>query len=158
MHYICIGIFYNKRNTNRVPQKIIGFYLQSKFHERYDKPAGSEDNLWSVSELRVARYDKGLRFSNHFEVVENQGNEIYVRCGGSPLLAPGLRDSDGLIVFSARIDREAQQAEFSLKSTLFSSAAVTQPGARHSVPPKIITAHKWYVRALTQSAVANVKA
>ncbi|RYP70353.1 hypothetical protein DL769_004979 [Monosporascus sp. CRB-8-3] len=134
-----------------------GFYMQSKLQERYDKPPGSEDNLWNVSELAVSKYDKGLRFSNHFEVVENKGNEIYVRCGGSPM-TPGLRDSDGLIVLSAKINREAQQAEFNFKSALFNSAAPYVEGAQHSVPPKITFLHRWYVRILTEAAVGNVKA
>ncbi|RYP21244.1 hypothetical protein DL765_002383 [Monosporascus sp. GIB2] len=118
-----------------------GFYVQSKFQERYDMPEGSEDNVWNVSELAVAKYDKGLRFSNHFEVVENKGNEIYVRCGGSPM-TPGLRDSDGLVVLSAKINREAQQAEFSFKSALFNSAAPHVEGAQHPVPPKITFLHR----------------
>ncbi|RYP71015.1 hypothetical protein DL771_005110 [Monosporascus sp. 5C6A] len=133
------------------------FCRGSKLQERYDKPPGSEDNLWNVSELAVAKYDKGLRFSNHFEVVENKGNEIYVRCGGSPM-TPGLRNSDGLVVLSAKINREAQQAEFSFKSALFNSAAPYVEGAQHSVPPKITFLHRWYVRILTQAAIGNVKA
>lgn len=119
---------------------------------------GSEGDLWDVSDLGAARYEKGLRIANHFEVVERQGNEIYIRCGGSPLLAPGLRASDGLIVLSARVDREAQQAEFRFKTALFSSAGEVAPGAEHPIPPKIVAAHKWYVRALTQAAIAKVKA
>ncbi|KAK7746123.1 hypothetical protein SLS62_009502 [Diatrype stigma] len=136
-----------------------GFYPQSKFQERYDKVPGSEGDLWDISDLAVARYEKGLRIANHFEVVERQGNEIYIRCGGSPLLAPGLRASDGLIVLSAHIDREAQQAEFRFKSALFSSAAETAaPDAKHPLPPKIVFLHRWYVRIMTQAAIARVKA
>ncbi|KAI6092668.1 hypothetical protein F4821DRAFT_224596 [Hypoxylon rubiginosum] len=134
-----------------------GFWAQSKFHERYDKPPGTESYLWDTSDLARARYEVGLKFSNHFEVVSNEGNEIAVRCGGSPLRV-GLRDSDGLVFFSARIDREAQQAEFRLKSALFSSGGTFAEGAPHPIPQKIVFAHKWYVRMLVASAVANVKA
>ncbi|KAI1771310.1 hypothetical protein F4818DRAFT_429683 [Hypoxylon cercidicola] len=133
-----------------------GFWAQSKFHERYDKPPGTEGYLWHTSDLAVARYEPGLKFSNHFEVVSNEGNEIAVRCGGSPL-QPGLRDSDGLIFFGAKIDREAQEAQLSLKSVLYSSSGSFAEGAGHPVPPKIVFLHKWYVRMLVQSAVANVK-
>ncbi|KAI1397918.1 hypothetical protein F4819DRAFT_58259 [Hypoxylon fuscum] len=133
-----------------------GFWAQSKLQERYDKPPGSEDNLWRTSELALAKYEKGLRFSNHFEVVNNEGNEIVVRCGGSPMNA-GLRDSDGLVFLSAKIDKEAQQAEFRLKTALFSSAAPFVEGAGHPIPPKITFLHEWYVRILVQSAVGNVK-
>ncbi|KAH9903626.1 hypothetical protein F4778DRAFT_92014 [Xylariomycetidae sp. FL2044] len=134
-----------------------GFWPHSKYQKRYDHPSGTDDNLWDTKDLAVAKFEKGLRFSNHFEVVEHQGNEIVVRCGGSPLTTPGLRNSDGLIFFSAKIDREAQQAIFSLKSSLFSSAGDFAEGASHPVPPKMTFVHRWYVRMLVQSAVANVK-
>ncbi|KAI3336634.1 hypothetical protein HD806DRAFT_13077 [Xylariaceae sp. AK1471] len=134
-----------------------GYWAQSRLQERYDKPAGTDDNLWRTSELAVSKFDKGTRFSNHFEVVENAGNEIVVRCGGSPL-EPGLRKSDGLIFFSARIDPEQQHAVFHIKSALFSSSAPKVEGAPHSVPPKIMFLHEWYVRMLMQSAMKNVKA
>ncbi|KAI0393905.1 hypothetical protein F5Y17DRAFT_282847 [Xylariaceae sp. FL0594] len=137
-----------------------GFWAQSKLQERYDKPAGTDDNLWNTSELAVAKYDKGLRFSNHFEVVENAGNEIVVRCGGSPL-EPGLRASDGLIFLSARIDHEQQLAVFHFKSALFSSSAPKTAAAQpqpHSLPAKIVFLHGVYVRLLTLSAMKNVKA
>ncbi|KAI1494806.1 hypothetical protein F5X96DRAFT_615479 [Biscogniauxia mediterranea] len=136
---------------------LAGFWAQSKLQERYDKPPGTDDNLWHVKDLAVSKYDKGLRFSNHFEVVEHQGNQIVVRCGGSPL-EPGLRNSDGLIFLSARVDKQAQQAEFSLKTTLFNSAAPHVEGADHPIPPKITFLHRWYVRMLVESAVRNVKA
>lgn len=136
-----------------------GYYVQSRLQERYDKPPGSEaDNLWSIKELGASRFQPGLRFSNHFEVVENTGREIYVRCGGSPMTAPGLRDSDGLIVLGARIDRAAQQAEFTFKTALYSSGGTFAEGAPHPIPPKIEVLHRWYVRILTQAAVGRVKA
>ncbi|KAI2630853.1 hypothetical protein GGR54DRAFT_173589 [Hypoxylon sp. NC1633] len=133
-----------------------GFWVQSRLQERYDKPPGTDDNLWRTSELALAKYETGLRFSNHFEVVNNEGNEIAVRCGASPLEA-GLRNSDGLVFLSAKIDKEAQQAEFRLKSALFSSAAPFVAGAEHSIPPTGTFLHRWYVRILVQSAVGNVK-
>ncbi|KAI0025018.1 hypothetical protein F4780DRAFT_490028 [Xylariomycetidae sp. FL0641] len=134
-----------------------GFWPQSILQERYDKPPGTDDNLWRVSDLAVADYKPGLRFSNHFEVVSNTGDEIVVRCGGSPL-EPGLRGSDGLVFLRAAIDRDAGQAVFSLKSALFSSAAESKEGASHPVPPKITFLHRWYVRILVQSAVGRVRA
>lgn len=133
-----------------------GYWAQSKFHERYDKPPGSENYLWHVSDLALAKYETGLKFSNHFEVVNNEGNEIVVRCGGSPMV-PGLRNSDGLVFISAKIDKEAQEAEFRLTSALFNSAAPFVEGAEHTIPPKIVFLHRWYVRMLVQSAVRNVK-
>ncbi|KAK7935824.1 hypothetical protein PG985_001319 [Apiospora marii] len=134
-----------------------GFWTQSKLHERYDAPPGSEDYTWKTSELAVAKYEPGLKFVNHFEVVQNQGNEITVRCGGSPL-QPGLRNSDGLVLISARIDREKQEAVFSLKSSLFDSAGSYDKGAGHPIPPKIAFLHRWYVRILVQSSLGKVKA
>ncbi|KAI0165852.1 hypothetical protein GGR57DRAFT_138966 [Xylariaceae sp. FL1272] len=132
-----------------------GFWGHSIIQERYDKPPGTDDNLWRTSELAVSRFDQGLRFSNHFEVVENSGNEIVVRCGGSPM-EPGLRASDGLIWFSAKIDHEQQQAVFHLKSALFSSGAPKAEGVPHSIPPKMVSLHGWYVRMLTASAMRNI--
>ncbi|KAI0455339.1 hypothetical protein F5B21DRAFT_194139 [Xylaria acuta] len=134
-----------------------GFKAQSILQERYDKPPGTDDNLWRTSELGISKFEKGLRFSNHFEVVENVGNnEIVVRCGGSPL-EPGPRKSDGLIFLSARIDPEQQLAVFHFKSALFSSSAPKVEGATHPIPPGIVFLHLWYVRMLTQSAMKNVK-
>ena len=132
--------------------------------ERWDKPPGSEeDNLWDVKELAAAKFEPGLRFSNHFEVVDNKGSEIFVRCGGSPMTAPGLRASDGLVVLGARIDRDRQEAVLYFKSALYNSAAnkADNKGAaivHHPIPTKITWLHRWYVRALTQSAVGNVVA
>ncbi|KAI1755499.1 hypothetical protein F4782DRAFT_527551 [Xylaria castorea] len=133
-----------------------GFKTQSILQERYDKPPGTDDNLWHTSELAVSKFEKGLRFSNHFEVVENVGSEIMVRCGGSPL-EPGLRKSDGLIFLSAKIDPEQQLAVFHFKSALFSSSAPKGESATHPVPRKVVLLHPWYVRMLTQSAMKNVK-
>ncbi|KAI1457202.1 hypothetical protein F4805DRAFT_429288 [Annulohypoxylon moriforme] len=133
------------------------FWPQSKYQERYDKPPGTENQLWDTKDLKVAKFEKGLKFVNHFEVVNNDGNEIVVRCGGSPL-QPGLRNSDGLIFFSAKIDKDASQAEFKLKSALFNSAGAFAKDAGHPIPPKIEFLHRWYVRMLTSSGVGNVKA
>ncbi|TGJ82286.1 hypothetical protein E0Z10_g6479 [Xylaria hypoxylon] len=133
-----------------------GFLGQSILQKRNDKPPGTDDNLWRTSELAVSKFNKGLRFSNHFEVVENTGSEIVVRCGGSPL-EPGLRKSDGLIFLSARIDPDQQHAVFHFKTALFSSSAPKVEGAPHSIPPNIVFLHELYVRMLTQSAMRNVK-
>lgn len=124
--------------------------------QRYDRPPGKDDNLWHTSELAVATFNKGLRFSNHFEVVDNSGSEVVVRCGGSPL-EPGLRKSDGLIFLSAKIDPEQQLAVFHFKSALFSSGAPKGESATHTIPPKMVRLHEWYVRMLTESAMKNVK-
>lgn len=70
---------------------------------------------------------------------------------------PGLRSSDGLILFSARVDKENQEAVFSMKSALFDSAGTYPQDAGHPIPPKIIFLHRWYVRMLVQSAMGRVK-
>ncbi|GAW22278.1 hypothetical protein EKO27_g7811 [Xylaria grammica] len=133
------------------------FHGHSILQERYDKPPGTDDNLWRTSELAIAKFNKGLRFSNHFEVVENVGNEIVVRCGGSPL-EPGPRKSDGLIFLSAKIDPEQQHAVFHFKSALFSSSAPKVKDEPHPIPPLMVFLHEAYVRMLTQSAMKNVAA
>ncbi|KAI1354621.1 hypothetical protein F5Y01DRAFT_255539 [Xylaria sp. FL0043] len=134
------------------------FYVHSILQQRYDRPPGTDDNLWHTSELAVSKFNKGLRFSNHFEVVENTGNEIVIRCGASPLLEPGLRKSDGLIFLSAKIDPESQHAVFHFKSSMFSSGAPKGESATHGLPPKLIPLHEWYARMLINSAMKNVKA
>ncbi|KAI1115131.1 hypothetical protein F5Y14DRAFT_147100 [Nemania sp. NC0429] len=133
-----------------------GFKVQSILHERYDHPPGTDDHLWNTSELAVAKYPKGLRFSNHFEVVENSGKEIVVRCGSSPLES-GLRKSDGLIFLSAKIDPEQEQAVFYFKSAFFSSGAPKVKDAVNSIPSVDAFLHRWYVRILTQSAIKHVR-
>ncbi|KAI1876444.1 hypothetical protein JX265_003970 [Neoarthrinium moseri] len=119
-----------------------GFWPQTKMQERYDAPPGSEHDAWKTSELAESKFEQGLRMVNHFEVVENKGDEITVRCGGSPM-NPGLRNSDGLVSISARIDRQKQEAIFSLKSALFNSAGAFAPEAEHPIPPKITFLHGW---------------
>lgn len=136
-----------------------GFWPQSKYQQKYDRPANTDDNLWDIKDLAVAKFEPGMRIVNHFEVVDKRPNEIWVRCGGSPM-EPGLRKSDGLFVLGARIDRATQEAEFTLKSALFSSGAEKQAGGgevKHSVPPKIVTLHGWYVKILMHSALARVQ-
>ncbi|KAI0199627.1 hypothetical protein F4808DRAFT_432316 [Astrocystis sublimbata] len=134
------------------------FKVHSLIQERYDKPEGTDDNLWSTADLAVSKFQKGLRFVNHFEVVENGGSEIAVRCGASPL-ERGLRPSDGLIFLSAKIDREQDIAVFHFKSALFSSSAPRERGVvtKHPIPAKVEFLHPWYIRMLTQSAMGNVK-
>ncbi|KAI0476869.1 hypothetical protein F4859DRAFT_65995 [Xylaria cf. heliscus] len=133
-----------------------GFKVQSLLQERYDKTPGTDDNLWSTSELAESKFKKGLRFSNHFEVVDNTGSEIVVRCGASPL-EPGLRKSDGLIFLSAKIDPEQQLAIFHFKAALFSSSDPKVKGATQSLPAPVVFLHALYVRILTHSAMRNVK-
>ncbi|KAI0528012.1 hypothetical protein F5B22DRAFT_640988 [Xylaria bambusicola] len=132
------------------------FHIHSLIQQRYDRPPGTDDNLWHTSELAVSKFNKGLRFSNHFEVVDNSGSEIVVRCGGSPMES-GLRKSDGLIFLSAKIDPEQQLAIFHFKSALFSSGAPKGESTAHSLPPKVVKLHEWYCRMLSESAMANVK-
>ncbi|KAK5636626.1 hypothetical protein RRF57_012339 [Xylaria bambusicola] len=132
------------------------FHVHSLIQQRYDRPPGTDDNLWHTSELAVSKFNKGLRFSNHFEVVDNSGSEIVVRCGSSPMES-GLRKSDGLIFLSAKIDPEQELAIFHFKSALFSSGAPKGESTSHSLPPKMVRLHEWYVRMLSESAMANVK-
>jgi hypothetical protein len=135
----------------------LAFWPQSKYHERFDAPPGTEDYTWKVSELALAKFSPGLKFSNHFEVVDNTGSEITVRCGGSPL-QPGLRSSDGLVLISAKIDQDKGEAVLSLKSSLFDSKGEYAPGAQHPVPKNITFYHQWYVRMLVVAGYGNVKA
>jgi len=137
-----------------------GFWPQSKYQQKYDRPAKTEDNLWDIKDLATAKFDRGLRIVNHFEVVNKKRNEIWIRCGGSPMDS-GLRKSDGLIVLGARIDKAAQEVEFTFKSSLFNSSAPKPPRnteIKHSIPDKVVMLHQWYVKILTQAAMGRVMA
>ncbi|KAJ4387521.1 hypothetical protein N0V93_008115 [Gnomoniopsis smithogilvyi] len=119
-------------------------YLAQKYE------ATSSDNLWSPSALATSTYEPGTKITDHFEVVEKTPNSITVRCGDSPKNKAG-RDSDGLFVMYAEVDKERNEVELGLKSTFFNSAA-KQDGILGPMPKYMETAHQWYARLWMVSA------
>lgn len=77
-----------------------------------------------------------------------------VRCGDTPRNG-GPRDSDGLFVISADVDREAGVAQLGLKSLLFISSKKVG-GTAGPMPPWIEYLHTWYMRVLLMSGSRNI--
>lgn len=83
-------------------------------------------------------------------MVEKTPHSITVRAGDSPKVQGG-RDSDGLFVVYAEVDRERGEVELGLKTAFFSSAA-KQDGFLGPMPWHIEKAHQWYARLWMVSA------
>lgn len=73
-----------------------------------------------------------------------------MRCGDSPKTQGG-RESDGLFVMYAEVDKERNEVELGLKSCFFNSAA-KQDGILGPMPKYMETAHQWYARLWMVSA------
>lgn len=97
-----------------------------------------------MPQLEQSTYEAGTQITDHFEVLRKTPTEITVRCGDSPRnQAP--RDSDGLFVISAEIDRDRQEAVLGLKSCLFVSARRIE-GIHGPMPAWMDLLHTWYAR------------
>jgi len=114
-------------------------YLARKYHG----PA-TAGQLWTVDQLAQAAYEPGTQLTDHFEVVEKTASEIVVRCGDSPR-NPDPRDSDGLFVISAAVDRERGEVVLGLKSCFFKSSSKVE-GIQGPLPGWMETLHRWYSR------------
>jgi len=97
-----------------------------------------------VPQLEQSTYEVGTQITDHFEVVDKTPTEITVRCGDTPR-NPAPRESDGLFVISAEIDRERQEAVLGLKSCFFVSARRIE-GIHGPMPDWIEVLHCWYSR------------
>lgn len=104
----------------------------------------TSDQLWTVDQLAKSRYDPSVKITDHFEVVEKTPTEITVRCGDTPRNG-GPRDSDGLFIISAEIDRERGEAVLGLKSCFFTSAHRVE-GIAGPMPAWMEELHAWYSR------------
>lgn len=67
-----------------------------------------------------------------------------MRCGDTPRNG-GPRDSDGLFIISAEIDRERGEAVLGLKSCFFTSARKVE-GIAGPMPAWMEELHAWYSR------------
>ncbi|KAL2127332.1 hypothetical protein VTI74DRAFT_10893 [Chaetomium olivicolor] len=114
-------------------------YLARKYHG----PATSSQ-LWTVDQLIRSTYEPGTQLTDHFEVVEKTPTEIVVRCGDTPRNA-NPRDSDGLFVISAAVDRERDEVVLGLKSCFFTSSSKVE-GIQGPMPGWMEELHRWYSR------------
>ncbi|KAK4140452.1 uncharacterized protein C8A04DRAFT_14931 [Dichotomopilus funicola] len=114
-------------------------YLARKYHS----PATTHQ-LWTVEQLAHSAYAPGTVLTDHFEVVERTANEITMRCGDTPR-NPNPRESDGLFVLSAAVDRASGEAVLGLKSCFFTSKDKVE-GIQGPMPGWMEELHRWYSR------------
>ncbi|KAB5536214.1 hypothetical protein GE09DRAFT_1006416 [Coniochaeta sp. 2T2.1] len=133
----------------------LGYRFQRAFLARkYHSPTTSSQ-LWTVPQLEQSTYEVGEQITDHFEVVDKTPQEITVRCGDSPRNAEP-RDSDGLFVISAEIDRERGEAVLGLKSCLFVSGRKIE-GIQGPMPGWMEVLHTWYARLWLETGAWRVK-
>lgn len=114
----------------------------------------TENQLFDRQQLATSKYELGTRFSDHFEVVERTNNSVVVRAGGSPL-EPGPREMDGLLVLSAKVDKEAGTVDVGIKSVFLNSAEPIRDGKK---PGPFIAEilHRYYARAMVDSGARSL--
>ncbi|KAF3763442.1 hypothetical protein M406DRAFT_261325 [Cryphonectria parasitica EP155] len=125
------------------------YRLQRRYlAQKYEPQTPSQ--LWAPRDLATSTYEKGTYITDHFEVVEKTPTSITVRCGDSPR-SQGGRESDGLFVIYAEVDKERNEVELGLKSCFFNSAA-RQDGILGPMPKYMEIAHQYYSRLWMVSA------
>ncbi|XXH01690.1 hypothetical protein Hte_008051 [Hypoxylon texense] len=114
----------------------------------------TRDQLFRQQQLAFSKYELGTRFSDHFEVVERTKNSVTVRAGGSPL-EPGPRELDGLLVVSAKVDKQTETVVVGIKTTFFNS---TEPVRDEKKPAPFVAEllHRLYARAMVDSGVRRL--
>lgn len=88
--------------------------------------------------------------TDHFEVVDRTPTSVVIRCGDSPR-KQGPRDSDGLFVISAKVDRDSGTAQLALTSCFFNSAKPIK-GDAGPMPLWMEYLHRLYSRIWLVSA------
>lgn len=126
-----------------------GFVIQRKYLDRKWRGPETAHQLWTNEQLATSTYDKGTQITDHFEVLERTPTAVTIRCGDSPR-NQGLRPSDGLFIIGARVDKERQEVELTLKSCLYSSEGTVQ-GFKGPMPPRIEELHQWYARLWSET-------
>ena len=104
--------------------------------------------------MSTSKYEPGTQLSDHFEVVEKTSNEIVIRCGDSPR-NEGPRDSDGLLILGANIDKARGEAVLELKCCFFDSSRKVE-GIHGPVPIWSEVLHRWYSRVLMAAGSLSV--
>jgi hypothetical protein len=140
-HMLTIPCFCNTGTAYRSQRRILANKYQAQ----------TPDHLWSPRDLATSTYEPGTKITDHFEVVEKTPSAITVRCGDSPARNPGPRESDGIFVIYAEVDKERGEVELGLKSCFFDSKN-KQDGILGPMPKYMETAHQWYSRLWMVSA------
>ncbi|KAK4124439.1 hypothetical protein N657DRAFT_391297 [Parathielavia appendiculata] len=122
----------------------LGYRLQRAYLARKYQGPDTAAQLWTVDQLTKSTYEPGTQLTDHFEVVEKTPSEIVVRCGDSPRNS-SPRNSDGLFVISAAVDRERGEAVLELKSCFFISSGRIE-GISGPMPGWMEVLHRWYSR------------
>jgi hypothetical protein len=129
---------------------LIGYTIQRLYLARKYRGPETSRQLWTVPELKSSNYNTGTQVTDHFEVVNRTPAEITVRAGDSPRKA-GPRDSDGLFVISAKVDKAAGVVELGLKSCFFTSGQKVE-SVNGPMPRWMEELHQWYSRIWMASA------
>ena len=126
-----------------------GYRIQRAYLAQKYKNAETAHQLWTVEQLNSSKYEPKTIVTDHFEVVSKTANEITVRCGDTPR-NPAPRDSDGLFVIGAEVDKKRGEAVLSLKSCFFNSGKKVE-GIQGPMPGWIEELHRWYSRILLET-------
>lgn len=132
-----------------------GYRIQRALLARKYLGPETSSQLWTVPQLEQSTYEVGTVITDHFEVVDKTPTEIAVRCGDTPR-NPAPRDSDGLFIISAEIDRERGEAVLGLKSCFFVSSRKIE-GIQGPMPGPIEVLHTWYSRVMAETASWRLK-
>ncbi|KAK4222084.1 hypothetical protein QBC38DRAFT_460761 [Podospora fimiseda] len=133
----------------------LGYRIQRAYLANKYKNPETSSQLWTVEQLNNSKYDPKTVITDHFEVVAKTPTEIVVRCGDTPRnQAP--RESDGLFVISATVDKAREEVVFGLKSCFFDSSKRVE-GIQGPMPGWIEEMHRWYSRILLETGSWKVK-
>ena len=87
-------------------------------------------------------------------MVDKTPTSITFRCGDTPR-NPGPRDSDGLFVISAEVDKTRREVILGLKSCFFNSRRKLE-GEKGPMPWWMELMHRWYARLWMVTGAWNV--
>ncbi|KAK0667480.1 hypothetical protein QBC41DRAFT_228406 [Cercophora samala] len=122
----------------------LGYRFQRAYLARKYQGPATATQLWTADQLSKSTYEPGTQLTDHFEVVEKTPTEIVVRCGDTPR-NPGPRDSDGLFVISASVDKARGEVVLGLKSCFFNGNSRVE-GIQGPMPGWMEELHRWYSR------------
>ncbi|KAK4178558.1 hypothetical protein QBC36DRAFT_288413 [Triangularia setosa] len=121
-----------------------GYRFQRAYLARKYQGPATVSQLWTADQLSKSTYEPGTQLTDHFEVVEKTPTEIVVRCGDTPRNT-GPRDSDGLFVISASVDKARGEVVLGLKSCFFNGNSRVE-GIQGPMPGWMEELHRWYSR------------
>ncbi|WYZ43137.1 hypothetical protein EsH8_VI_000836 [Colletotrichum jinshuiense] len=94
-----------------------GFSIQRKIMEKARKDESNAGDLWEKEQLLKSTYPVGTIFADDFIVIDKSPNNLMLRGGHSPRVAPDSpREMDTFITLTTELDPQACVAKFKLKS------------------------------------------